>query len=80
MKLSIIIPYYNGELWIGKCLDSLLKQDLPPDEYEIIVVDDGSTHSVEALMKYVDAYPHIHYLHHSYSTNHSDISENSSNN
>lgn len=63
MKLSIIIPYYNGELWIGKCLDSLLKQDLPPDEYEIIVVDDGSTHSVEALMKYVDAYPHIHYLH-----------------
>jgi len=64
MKLSIIIPYYNGEQWIGKCLDSLLKQDLLSDEYEIIVVDDGSTHSIEALMKYMNDNPHIHYLHH----------------
>lgn len=64
MKLSIIIPYYNGEKWIGKCLDSLLKQDLQTDEYEIIVVDDGSTHSIDTLMKYVNDYPHIHYLHH----------------
>ena len=63
MKLSIIIPYYNGEQWICKCLDSLLKQDLQADEYEIIVVDDGSTHSIEALMKYVEEYPHIRYLH-----------------
>jgi glycosyltransferase involved in cell wall biosynthesis len=63
MKLSIIIPYYNGEQWVGKCLDSLLKQDLQADEYEIIVVDDGSTHSIETLMKYVNDYPHIHYLH-----------------
>lgn len=63
MKLSIIIPYYNGEQWVGKCLDSLLKQDLRVDEYEIIVVDDGSTHSIETLMKYVKEYPHIHYLH-----------------
>ena len=63
MKLSIIIPYYNGEQWVGKCLDSLLKQDLQVDEYEIIVVDDGSTHSIETLMKYVNEYPHIHYLH-----------------
>ena len=63
MKLSIIIPYYNGEQWVGKCLDSLLKQDFRADEYEIIVVDDGSTHSIEMLMKYVNDYPHIHYLH-----------------
>jgi len=63
MKLSIVIPYYNGEQWVGKCLDSLLKQDLQTDEYEIIVVDDGSTHSIETLMKYVKDYPHIHYLH-----------------
>ena len=62
MKLSIIIPYYNGEQWVGKCLDSLLKQDLQPEEYEIIVVDDGSTHTIEVLMKYVNEYPHIHYL------------------
>lgn len=63
MRLSIIIPYYNGEQWVGKCLDSLLKQDLQADEYEIIVVDDGSTHSIEILMKYVNDHPQIHYLH-----------------
>ena len=63
MKLSVIIPYYNGEQWVSKCLESLLKQDLRADEYEIIVVDDGSTHSIETLMKYVNDYPHIHYLH-----------------
>lgn len=63
MKLSIIIPYYNGEQWVGKCLDTLLKQDLQADESEIIVVDDGSTHSIESLMKYVNAYPNIRYLH-----------------
>ena len=63
MKLSIIIPYFNGEKWIAKCLDSLLNQDLNQDDYEIIVVDDGSTHSIETLMKYVNDYPHIHYLH-----------------
>lgn len=63
MKLSVIIPYYNAEQWVGNCLDSLLKQDLQADEYEIIVVDDGSTHSIEALMMYVNEYPNLHYLH-----------------
>ena len=63
MKLSIIIPYYNGEQWIGACLDSLLRQDLPADEYEIIVVDDGSSHSIITLMKYVNDNSNIHYFH-----------------
>lgn len=53
MKLSIIIPYYNGEQWIAKCLDSLLHQDLAPDDYEIIIVDDGSTHGIETLKAYI---------------------------
>ena len=42
MKLSIIIPMYNVELYIEKCLLSCLKQDVPPNEYEIIIVNDGS--------------------------------------
>ena len=52
IKLSVIIPYYNGEKWISKCLDSLLKQDLTESEYEIIVVNDGSTHRLDELEKY----------------------------
>lgn len=41
-QLSIIVPVYNAEKWLRRCLDSLLKQDLPREDYEIIIVDDGS--------------------------------------
>ena len=43
MKLSIIVPVYNVADYLPKCLDSLLAQNLPQNEYEIIVVNDGST-------------------------------------
>lgn len=43
MKLSIIVPVYNVEAFLKKCVDSLLAQDLPQDAYEIVLVDDGST-------------------------------------
>jgi glycosyltransferase involved in cell wall biosynthesis len=42
MKLSIIIPVYNTEPYIEQCMLSCLKQDLPLDEYEIIVINDGT--------------------------------------
>lgn len=41
MKLSIIVPVYNVEKYLAKCLDSLLAQDT--DDYEVVVVNDGST-------------------------------------
>lgn len=40
--LSIIVPVYNAEKWLHRCADSLLNQDLLREEYEIILVDDGS--------------------------------------
>ena len=42
-KISVIVAAYNQEQFIGRCLRSLLHQTLPHDDYEIIVVDDGST-------------------------------------
>lgn len=42
MKLSIIIPAYKVEAYIGKCLYSVENQDLPSSEYEVLVIDDGS--------------------------------------
>ncbi len=48
-KISIIIPVYNGEKYLGKCLDSIANQTLL--DIEIIVVDDGSTDSSRALIK-----------------------------
>jgi len=42
-KVSVIIAVYNQERFIGRCLRSLLHQSMPHSEYEIIVIDDGST-------------------------------------
>lgn len=42
LKLSIIVPVYKVEEYLPKCIDSLLNQDLSLEEYEIILVDDGS--------------------------------------
>jgi len=41
--ISVIVAAYNQERFIGRCLRSLLQQTLPQNEYEIIVIDDGST-------------------------------------
>ena len=41
VKLSIVVPVYNVEKYLCKCVDSLIHQDIR--EYEIILVDDGST-------------------------------------
>ena len=47
MKLSIIVPIYNVALYLRKCVDSLLAQDII--DYEIILVDDGSTDDSGAI-------------------------------
>ena len=49
MKFSIIIPNYNSEKWIEKCLNSILNQTYK--NYEIIVVDDISTDNSVNLIK-----------------------------
>lgn len=60
MKLSIIVPVYNVADYLVKCLDSLLAQDLPQNEYEIIVVNDGSTdNSGQIAQQYADQYANI---------------------
>ena len=41
-KVSVIVAAYNQELFIGRCLRSLLHQTMSHNNYEIIVIDDGS--------------------------------------
>lgn len=51
VKVSVIIPIYNGEEFLEECLDSVCNQTL--EEIEIICVDDGSTDSsLSILQKY----------------------------
>ncbi|WP_405292910.1 glycosyltransferase family 2 protein [Algibacter sp. Ld11] len=53
MKFSIIIPVYNLELYINKCLHSLLNQNFEKDDYEVIIINDGSTDKSETLISKV---------------------------
>lgn len=41
--VSVLVPVFNQEKYIGRCLRSLLHQTLDQSDYEIIIVNDGST-------------------------------------
>ncbi|MBR4656585.1 MAG: glycosyltransferase family 2 protein [Oscillospiraceae bacterium] len=60
MFLSIVIPTYNGEKYIAECLDSCLHQDIPPEDYEILCLDDGSSDQTpEIVRQYMERYSNI---------------------
>ena len=60
MFLSFIIPVYNTEAYLDECLGSMLKQDIPAEDYEIICVNDGSTDgSLRLLRRYEEKYPNV---------------------
>ena len=50
-KVSVIIPVYNHEKYIARCLRSITSQSLNKNDYEIIVVDDGSTDKTAKAIK-----------------------------
>lgn len=50
IRVSVIIPAYNAEKTIGRCLHALMNQDYP-EKYEVIVVDDGSTEDTPNIVK-----------------------------
>lgn len=63
INLSIMIPVYNQQMYVEKCLQSLTKQDWA-DEAEIIIIDDGSTdNSREICEQYAAKYPYISVYH-----------------
>lgn len=42
LKLSIIVPVYNVESYIRDCLNSIFRQNLKEDEFEVIIINDGT--------------------------------------
>ena len=64
LLLSFIVPVYNVEQYLEECLDSLLNQDVPHEEYEIICINDGSTDSSSAILEdYANKNPNIRVIH-----------------
>ena len=60
IDFSIVVPFYNKEKTIGRCIASLVSQDYPKEKYEIIFVNNNST---DASCDIVTRYPVVKLLH-----------------
>ncbi len=59
-KISVVIPIFNSEKYLHKCLDSIINQTL--NDIEIILIDDGSTdNSMNIIEQYGKKYSNIKY-------------------
>lgn len=56
--VSVIIPAYNCEKYIGKAIESALEQNVP---LEILLIDDCSVDATEAVVHKYLSHPHVHY-------------------
>lgn len=64
-NLSVVLPCYNVEDFIADCLDSLLNQDIPQSDYEIICVDDcGKDNTKQIIKEYQTRYDNITLVEH----------------
>lgn len=49
MKISVIVPVYNVEKYLEHCISSICRQNVSSSEYEVILVNDGSTDGSKAI-------------------------------
>ena len=60
MKLSIIVPVYNTAGYLEQCVNSLLAQPIPEDDYEILLVNDGSVdQSLDVMQRFLIENPDV---------------------
>ena len=59
IDISVIVPIYNVEKYLARCLDSILLQNFS-GSFEAILVDDGSTDASKAIaLEYVNNHPRV---------------------
>ena len=51
MKVSVIVATHNREIYLGRAIRSLIDQSFPKDDFEILVVDDGSTDNTGRILQ-----------------------------
>ncbi|MCR5796418.1 MAG: bifunctional glycosyltransferase family 2 protein/CDP-glycerol:glycerophosphate glycerophosphotransferase [Eubacterium sp.] len=62
-KVTMIVPIYNMEDFLRECLDSLVAQTIAPEEFEILLIDDGSPdNSIDIMNEYAAKYPNMKIL------------------
>jgi glycosyltransferase involved in cell wall biosynthesis len=53
LNISVVVPVYNTQIYIERCITALLSQDYPLDSYEIVMVDNNSNDgSAEIIKRY----------------------------
>ena len=63
MKLSIIIPIYNTAKYLHRCINSCINQDVALNDFEIILINDGSTDESHSICEfYKTEYENIRYV------------------
>ncbi len=63
-KISVIVPVYNAAAYLDRCMETLTGQTLPQEDYEIILVNDGSKDNSGAICdSYAEKYENIMALH-----------------
>ena len=61
MRYSVIIPVYNAERTLRRCLDSLVEQQF--SDYELLIINDGSTDGSDTICReYAGTYPCVRYF------------------
>lgn len=58
-QVAVVIPVWNGEAVLGRCLDALARQTVPRDAFQIIVVDNGSSDATPDIAR---RYPGVELL------------------
>ena len=57
--VSVVMPAYNGEKYIGEAIESILNQTYT--DFELIIIEDKSTdHTLQAIQKYKDSRIHLY--------------------
>jgi poly(ribitol-phosphate) beta-N-acetylglucosaminyltransferase len=58
-KVSVVIAHYNAGKYIRKALDSLVRQTLNQDDFEVIIVDDKSTKQLDIIQENESKIKHL---------------------